>query len=197
MDLIPVAISLAPECGAPGVVERVERLVACLQPAAKAFDGCRREALGDMAGIFVVDMPHRQRRVVAISRGQRAGQACHALAIGAAARAVTLARTRIKRDAIARHRQAVRIFCGHPGRRRGGGGGQIDHDAARVQLVHDPIQPAKVKLAFARFEPGPAKDGQRDHVDTGLAHQPDVLVPDRFGPLFRVVIAAVENSIEV
>src|SRR5262249_57915403 len=39
----------------------------------------------------------------------------------------------------------------------------------------------------------PAEYGDGDEVDAGLAHQADVLLPDRLGPLLGVVVAPVRE----
>jgi hypothetical protein len=63
-DLVPVAVPLAPEGGAPGVVQGVQVGVPALQPPAERRAADVAEALGDVAAVLVVDVPHPQRGVV-------------------------------------------------------------------------------------------------------------------------------------
>ena len=71
-DLLPRAVALAPEGRAPGVVERVDRPVALAQPAAERLRAGLAVARADVRAVLVVDVPQRQRRMVAVALGQRA-----------------------------------------------------------------------------------------------------------------------------
>src|SRR5207249_10835943 len=56
-DLLPVPIDLAPERCAPGSIQRVEGRVALPQPFTEGGSRGLAEALRDVTGVFVVDMP--------------------------------------------------------------------------------------------------------------------------------------------
>src|SRR5438105_4417713 len=62
-----------------------------------------------------------------------------------------------------------------------------------MEQVEDAVQPLEVVAARNRLQAGPAEDPDADEVDAGLAHQPDVLLPDDVGPLVGVVVAAVQD----
>lgn len=69
-DLVPVAVSLAPEGGAPGLVEGVERAVSVLEPAAEGGLGLGAPVVG---AVLVVDVPHPQGRVAGVAGGEALG----------------------------------------------------------------------------------------------------------------------------
>src|SRR5690606_10405031 len=70
--LVPVTVDLAPECGSPCGVERVDRTVARPQPLPKRDRARLVVAFEEMAGVLVVDVPGDQRRVFAIALRNRA-----------------------------------------------------------------------------------------------------------------------------
>ncbi len=90
--------------------------------------------------------------------------------------------------------QDRRVLGGGPRRGRRGPGRQVDRDAARVQQVDDPVEPAVVEDPLVRLDPGPGEDADGGDVDAGPAHQPDVLWPDLLRPLLRVVVPAIPDS---
>ncbi len=194
VDLVPVVIALAPEGRAPGLVERIQRTVAPLQPGAKCGRRVIAEAFGDVAAVLIVDVPDRQRRVMAIAFRQARDQFAGRMTPGVRVRAVGLAPSRPQGDAIGGLRQALRVAPGQPGRGRGGGRRQASLDAVRLQQVEHAVQPAKLIVAGARLQVRPGKDAYRHQVDACGLHQAHVLQPDFFRPLFRVVVAAIPDT---
>jgi len=63
-----------------------------------------------------------------------------------------------------------------------------------VEQGDDRVERVEVVFAGPWFDRRPAEDVDRDDVDSGLDHQRDVVVPDAFGPLLRVVVAAEQDS---
>ena len=88
-------------------------------------------------------------------------------------------------------RAAPRGAGGEPGRRRRGGGGEVDGDAVLVQQVDHLGEPVELVPALLRLQQRPGEDPDGDHGDAGLAHQPDVLGPGLAGPLLGVVVGPV------
>ncbi len=187
-DVVAGRVALAPERRAPGVVERVEGVVAALQPVAEG-DGAGVAVAGQVvAGVLVGDVPHRQRRVVGVAGGQAVGQRQGELAVQRRRRAPGLAAARPQGVAVAVDREDLGVGRGEPGRRRGGGRGEVDGDAVGVQQVHDLVEPLEGVLALRRLEPGPGEDPEGHEADPRLAHQPHVVVPDGTRPLLGVVV---------
>src|SRR5262249_44223890 len=116
-NFLPRVVALAPERRAPGLVQRLDAAIAPLEPRAEGGGRFVAEALGHVAGVLVVDVPHRQCRVVAIALGQPLHQRGGALAIGFAMRAVLLARARPQPRTVGRDRQALWMQPCQPGRR--------------------------------------------------------------------------------
>ncbi|CAM5550247.1 hypothetical protein SALBM311S_01472 [Streptomyces alboniger] len=191
MDLRPVAVALAPEGGAPGLVEGVEGAVPVLEPAPEAGGGLVAPVVG---AVLVVDVPHREGRVVAVAGGEVLGDGGGVAAVGGARVREVLASAPPLGAAVLVDGQGVGVQMAHPGRRGGGRGCQDDADAARVHQVHQPVQPAEVPLPRAGFELRPGEDAEGDGVDAGGPHEADVLVPGLLGPLLGVVVAAVEDA---
>ena len=74
LDLLPVVVVLAPERRAPRIVQRVERLVPLLQPAPERRRTGVAVAVGVVAAVLVVHVPHRQRGMRRVSIGQCGGE---------------------------------------------------------------------------------------------------------------------------
>ena len=146
--LIPVRVALRPEVGPPRPVQVLDRAVSLLQPLAESVGGDVAVAVGDVAAELVAYMPHRQRGMLGVAGGHLLGQPPRGRAIDGAARTVVLPPAVPQPDAVDSHRQHLRMLVRHPRRGRGGGGGEVHRDAARVQLVHDPVEPREVVLSL-------------------------------------------------
>ena len=70
-DLLELVVALGPERGPPRGVERLDRPVAALQPAAERVGGVVGVVERDVAADLVVDVPHRERRVRPVPLGDR------------------------------------------------------------------------------------------------------------------------------
>ena len=90
--------------------------------------------------------------------------------------------------------QNIGIFLINPGWSRSGRRRETSGDSAGVELTQDPVEPLKSEHVFRWLKANPAKNREGDDIDVGLAHQTDILVPDVLRPLFRVVVAAVQNT---
>ena len=146
-----------------------------------------------MAAVFVVDVPHCQRRVLVIAGCQLLDKCCRCRAVALIRGAVVLTRAGPKRHAFARHRQALGMSVCKPRRRRGGRGGEVGKDAVLSQQVEYAVEPVEFVLSRCRLESAPGEDADRDDVDGRLPHQADVRAPDLLRPLLRVVVTSVED----
>ena len=81
-----------------------------------------------------------------------------------------------------------------PGWGRSGGRRQARLNPVPVQQIKHTIQPAKFVMAWTRLQMRPGEDAQRHQVDARRLHQAHVLLPDSFGPLFRVIVAAIPDA---
>ena len=189
VDLVQAGVVLAPEGGAPGLVDRLDGAVGAGQPAAEVCGAGVAVAGRDGDAVLVVDVPHRQRRVVAVALGEAGGDARGGGAVGGAAVADGAARAELLAHALRRHRQRLGVCPVEPGGWCHGGRAEVDADAVGVQQVEHPVEPAEVVLPLGGFQQGPGEDPHAHHRDAGLPHQPDVLLPDVFRPLFGVVVA--------
>ena len=189
-DLSPVGVVLAPEGGAPCLVQRLDVAVALLQPDPERGRADVAVAPRHVAAELVPDVPQRERRVPGVALGEPLHQREGVLPVHRRARAVGLPAAGPQSGAVGRHRQRLRVAVGQPGRGRGGRGGQVDGDATLVQQVENLVQPTELEATGFGFEQRPGEHPDGGHGDAGRPHQPDVLGPDGFRPLLRVVVAA-------
>ncbi len=189
-DLRPGGVALAPEDGAPGLVQRLQGLVALPQPAPEVHGRLLAVAGGDRCAVLVEDVPQRQRRMVGVALGQRGGDAGGGLAVGGGAVADRAAAAEGQSPAVLGDRQRVGVALVEPGRGHHRGGGQVHRDPVVVQQVQQPVQPAELEDAGGGLQQGPGEDADAHGVHTGLPHQGHVLGPDLLGPLLGVVVTA-------
>ena len=152
IDLVPLAVVLAPERRAPRRVEGVERPVALAQPAPECGRRGGAEALREVAGVLVVDVPHRQSRMSAIAAGKGGDEARRAIAIGRAVRAVVATRAVPEDQSLGGDGQDLGMQPDKPGRRRRGRRREVDLDAMFVEQVDHAVEPAEVEDARIRLE---------------------------------------------
>ena len=186
----PVRVALRPEAGAPGGIEPVEVAVPAGQPVPEPLRAAVAEALPHVVARLVADVPEHHGRMPAEPFGDPLDQLQRPLPVGHRGRAERLPAARPQPGAVGQLRQRGRVEPRHPRWRRRGRGGQVDRDAAAVQQLDHPLQPAEVVLAGTRLEPGPGEHPDGHQRDAGRAHELDVLGPDLRRPLLRVVVAA-------
>ena len=196
-DLVPVAVVLAPERGAPRLVERVER-----RRSASRSQSRNAAALTRRSSSARCARRARCPRATSPAPGGRGNRS---------ASAVTRASARSRKTGELGHHacrppgqstvpSAVRgsdlgVRRGQPGRRRGGGGGQVDARCRpRAAGPWPRSSQSKLEASLLRLEQRPGEDADGDQVDAGLAHQPDVLGPGLARPLLGVVVAAERES---
>ncbi len=102
-DLIPGGIGVAPEGGAPGVVEGVQRAIAALQPALEGLGAGGAVAAGMMAAEFVVELPSHHLGMPGIALGHGRGDLARELAVARAGGAVLPPHAELDPAAVALH----------------------------------------------------------------------------------------------
>lgn len=187
--LLPRGVALAPERGAPGGVECVDRAVPGLQPTAERLGGDVAVAVRVVAAELVRHVPEPHGGVVAVAFGGGADQGESVLAVDRGARAERLAATGPAGGAVGDDGQDLGVRGGEPRRCGGGARAEVDPDARAVQQLDDGVERGEVVLALPRLDVRPAEDVDRDEVHAGLAHEPDVLDPHLGVPLLGVVVA--------
>ena len=189
-DLVPAAVPLAPEGGAPGSVQLLHGSVTPHQPGAE----CKRTfvVVTDLPQL-VAHVPHGNCGVVRIPFGQRFRDGRSGPAVSGRRRAELVARAVPEGAAVRVHRKRCGVIVTQPGRRRCCGCGQAHPDATVVQQVQDAVQPAEVAGPFAGLQQRPAEHPHRGKVDARLLHQPDILRPAFGRPLLGVVVRAVDE----
>ncbi len=195
-DLLPVAVALAPERGAPPGVELVEGAVARTQPVAERVQSVLGVVLRDGHAVLVVHVPERERGVGPVALGERTRDPGGRSPVGGRARGDHAARAEPEGDTVARDDPRVGVRPVEPGGRYGGRGAQDDADAVGVEEIHEPVEPGEVEHALLGLDQDPREHADGREGDPGLAHQGDVLGPDVLGPLLGVVVAAVGDPVE-
>ena len=197
LDLLPVGVGMRPEAGPPGVVELVERAVFAAEPVAERGHAARAAAL---AGVFVGEVPERERGVPAVARGERLVDLADLLAVDGGRGAVVVAaapEVALRRDGLRPvHAEHLRVLLRQPRGPGAGGRGEDDRHAARGAAVHHVVEPAELVAALLGLERGPGEDADGDRVDPGEREEAEVLVEDagHVAPLVGVVVAAVEEE---
>ena len=118
LHLVPARVVLAPHRPAPGLVQPVELAVARPEPVPECL---RREFAvtgGDVAAVFVADVPHGDGRMPGVSPRHPFREVDGGRAECRGARAVVLARAGPESFAVHRDRQDLRVRGDEPGRRR-------------------------------------------------------------------------------
>ncbi|OQA46003.1 MAG: hypothetical protein BWY52_01008 [Chloroflexi bacterium ADurb.Bin325] len=183
-DLLPVGVGLAPVGGGPARVQLVQAAVARLEKGLELAP-----ALGAVADpvVLVIELPADDVRVLAEALAHHGRDPPAVALIDGRVDAEVAAVAVLRAAAILVHGQRLGVRLGQPGRRRGRRRAEHDRDAGLRQLIHRALQPVQVELAVRRLHGRPGKLAQPRHVEAGLLHEPDVLRPPRFGPVFRVI----------
>ena len=153
VDLVEAAVLHAPEHRAPRVVQCIDRVIARLQPFTKA-PHCRRRIADHrvMAAEFVIGLPERDRRMLAVALGDRRADALRCLEIRRRRKIVVTPRAERARTAIGADRQDVRMTVDQPlGRRRGRRAHDDLADRPRpARRSRDRASPSRIRRASAR-----------------------------------------------
>ncbi len=192
---VPVAVVLAPERRAPRPVEFGEVAVATLQPPPE-----RPRAVGGSSSVSCGSRVRSTRARARVRGGRRIGWPSSRRGRGSGrgrsggTRAPRLPAADLVPVATLVHGPDLGMRGREPRRWGRGRGGQVDADAAVVQEVEDAVEPAEIPRVRSGLEPGPGEDADGGEVDTSLAHEFDVALPDLFRPLLGVVVTAEGNA---
>ncbi|MBM3274419.1 MAG: hypothetical protein FJZ00_04665 [Candidatus Sericytochromatia bacterium] len=188
-DLFPCGVALAPDRGAPGLIERFERPVAFLGKDLEQ----RRAALavapyGVVAAQFVVDLPSDDCRMAAEPLGQCAGDATGMVQVRGAGRTVVAAAAGPADLAVGPDRQDFSGQTrGQPGGRCGGRGAKHGRKAGSRGKRDGLFEPVEVELADLGFEAGPRELPHADQLEAGFAHEGEIRRPPAARGLLRVI----------
>ena len=190
-DLLPGAVPLPPERGRPGPVQFIQSGVPLTQPPPEGRCGMVAVARG---AVLVVHVPQGEGRMIGVALGEHPGDPGTGFAVRGCRDAVGVPAAVQQSGAVRGHRQRVRVGKAEPGgwgcgRRRHG-----DADPTSVQPIKHPVKPVKSVFSRLRLNRCPRKNPETDQVDPGLSHQDDILVPDFFRPLLRVVVSTKTQS---
>ena len=190
-DLRPFGVIVAPEPGVPRLVDRFQRAVPCLEPAAER--GLTQFTVAVTAH-FVGDMPEQNSRVTAELLRQLLVDDAYFFAVERRGIAVVLAPVVQLPDAVCPDTAHLGVLVRHPCGTRRTGGGQNGGNAIVIQVVDDIGQPVQLVHALLRFQRRPREHPQRHRVDAGLFHQRNILCQNvrPVEPLFRVIVPAME-----
>lgn len=186
-DLWECLVALAPDFGAPSVVEGVDGAVAGLEVVVPALDRGGVEILADVALELVVDLPGDQGGVATELAGHGFDDAGGGGAHGGVVCADVLACAVDERGAGVVDEEAVGVAVRQPDRRGGGGRAEDDRDVGGVELIHDAAEEREVDAALVGFHAGPGELADADNVDAEFLHPGEVAGDFAFGPEFGVV----------
>ena len=194
--LVERRVVLAPEGGAPGVVELLDVAVPVGEPAAEGRGRHVAPAPPVVAAQLVGHVPQPHRRVPTVAARHLLDERQRVLAEHRRAGAPRLPAARPQRVPGVVDREDLRVGDGQPRRGCGRRRGHVDGDAAVGQQLDDLVEPAEVELARPRLQERPREHAERHEPDTGRLHEPHVLAPHRARPLLGVVVAAQRDAVE-
>ena len=191
-NLRPVGVIVAPEPGVPCLVDRFQRAVPRLEPAAER--GLTQLAVA-VAAHFVGDMPEQDSRVAAEPLCQLLVDDADFFTVERRGIAVVLAAVVQLPDTVCPDTARLGVLVCHPCGARRTGGGQNGGNAVVIQAVDDVGQPVQRKHTLLRLQRRPGENPQRYRVDMGFFHQRNILRENVWPvePLLRVIVTAMKQ----
>ena len=151
-DLFPIGVVMAPEAGVPCLVQRRQRSVPYLQPAAELrLTQCAVAVPAHLVG----DVPKDDRRIIPKSLRQLLVDDAHLLTINRRGIAVILTPVVQLPHAVSPHTAHLRVFACQPGGARRAGCSQNRTDSVGVKVVDDVRQPVQLEHTLLRFQHRP------------------------------------------
>ena len=194
--VIPVIDGVAPEVGAPGLVEGLDRAVLLLKPDTEGAGTALAVTQAAATAVLVAHMPGHQARGVGIAFGQMACQCPGCLSEVFTGGAEVVPPTENAMPSLLVGPDHLWVGSDHPG---GQGRRPRSHDDVEPVLDqedHDLIQHGEVISVFRRLQEGPGEDVDGGFVDVGVLEFFDVLFPGVLRPLFRIPIAPEQEAAE-
>ena len=182
-DLVPTRIRLAPVSGDPVGVELVKGAVARLQPV---VEEPLRFVVERVLGVFVVDLPADDVRVVAETRRHLLDDLATQLAILRARIGKLPPRPVFHTLAAFGHAQRLGIFRREPCRRRIRWRAEHHDQVMRAGGVDRALEPVKRVAALARLHAAPRKLTDAHHPEACFLHQCEIGIPARLRPLLGI-----------
>ena len=151
-DLLPIGVVMAPEAGVPCLVQRRQRSVPCLQPAAELrLAQCAVAVPAHLVG----DVPKDNRRIIPKPLRQLLVNGAHLLMINRRGIAVILTPVVQLPHAVSPHTAHLRVLVCQPCGARRAGGCQNRADPVGVKGVDDVRQPVQLEHALLRLQHRP------------------------------------------
>ena len=151
-DLFPIGVVMAPEAGVPCLVQRRQRPVPCLQPAAELrLTQCAVAVPAHLVG----DVPKDDRRITPKSLRQLLVDDAHLLMINRRGIAVILTPVVQLPHAVSPHTAHLRVLVCQPCGACSTGGRQNRADPVGVKVMDDVRQPVQIEHALLRLQHRP------------------------------------------
>ena len=192
-NIVPIVEGMAPEGRIPRSVQRIQCAVTLPQPDPESLF-----AVLTVTGsaVFVAYVPAHHVRIAAVALRQPVRQFVGIVLEDRAVGAGVVPSAEFMAAALVVHPGDLRVLAHQPRGHSTRGGGQHNLDIRLGEHIDDFIQLRKVVFFFRGLQLGPGEHVHRGAVDPGQIKQPQVFLPDFFGPLLRVVIAAVQHDVE-
>ena len=151
-DLFPVGVVMAPKAGVPCLIQRRQRPVPCLQPAAELrLTQCAVAVPAHLVG----DVPKDDRRITPKSLRQLLVDDAHLLMINRRGIAVILTPVVQLPHAVSPHTAHLRVLVCQPCGACSTGGCQNRADPVGVKVMDDVRQPVQIEHALLRLQHRP------------------------------------------
>jgi len=163
IDIGKIAIFHGPEHIAPSDVESFDADICIREPGLKAAQ--RRRAIGQnrvMTAIFIVDLPGLNIWVLIIALCHDLGDANTFFQITLMRKTIMPAGSKFTRRPVFVMSEHIRMFMGHPARRRGCRRSQNNFQSRASQRFNGVVQPLPVKPARLWLHPAPCKFANAD-----------------------------------
>ena len=191
IDLVEMAIFLAPENRPPRRIQRIDPVIFVAQPQPKCDSRIGVVALnGIMASIFIVGLPQGDGWMVGIPRRHRGTDPAGMVTIGQRTEAVVSTGAESPRPPLCIAAQNAGLGVDQPFWRRRRGRAKANAEPRRCQGINGRVEPAPVILPRGRLNPAPGKFSDTDEAQPQSLHAGGILGPFGLRPVFRIIANA-------
>ena len=190
VDLAPVGIGLAPEYGAPRLVERVEGAVFVLHKRAERRMVRLGVKLVGLAVELIVDLPAHDSAVLAVVPRQLLDDPGRETAVYRRIVVILPPGAVPEKRAVPEGVEHLGVLFRQPGRGRRCRGTEDDLHLLLLAEIEEFVEEVKVKVALARLEDCPGKFRHAHGGDPSLLHAAQILAPQGFRPVLGVIAHA-------
>ena len=191
----PFGDGVAPEVGAPRLVERFDGAILGLEPCAEGFRTLVAIAQAAASAVFVAHMPVHQTRSAGVAFGHMCGERAGRFAEVRRGRAEVVSASEHVASAVLFGADYFRVQAHHPAGQGRGAGGHHDVEIVFDEQRNDLVEHGEVVAVFGRLQQRPREHVDGDFVDMGVFEHFDVMLPSLLRPLFRVPIAAEQEVV--